>query len=234
MPCKSCEHIKDVNEAEGPYVIRTCPQCNRLMRLREPGKHGLGVQVHKGDQLVIPAGWLKKAANPLAGSGHFSKSGLGWFAQLVFGNGLEARRGDFRAAIDELQNEHEAVLRNSPLLAEFDVDDPDQFDAIFEKLSMNQNTPEWWLYVSAGCLSTAKTAIDNDDAALAGWAVGCAERFRSLYVFKEHFEDVVWMGHSAKRLTELSAARASCPIQHRHVGPACLARRAKVGPERAR
>ena len=24
-----------------------------------------------------------------------------------------------------------------------------------------------------------------------------------------------------------------CPIQHRHVGPACLAKRAKVGPERA-
>jgi Domain of unknown function (DUF4263) len=37
----------------------------------------------------------------------------------------------------------------------------------------------------------------------AAWAVACAERFRSLYLFKEHFEEVVWMGHSAKRLTEL-------------------------------
>ena len=30
-----------------------------------------------------------------------------------------------------------------------------------------------------------------------------AERFRALYVFKEFFEEVVWMGHSAKRLIEL-------------------------------
>jgi hypothetical protein len=203
MACKSCERVEDVNETEGPYVIRACPECERSMRLREPGKHGLGIQVHKGDQLVIPAGWLKLAADPLKGFGHFSKSGLGWFAQLVFGNGLEARRGDFRAAIDEMQNEYEGVLRNSPLLTEIDVDNPDQFDAIFKKLSTNQNTPEWWLYVSAGCLSIAKSAIDNNDPALAGWAVACAERFRSLYVFKEHFEDVVWMGHSAKRLTDL-------------------------------
>jgi hypothetical protein len=33
--------------------------------------------------------------------------------------------------------------------------------------------------------------------------MACAERFRSLYVFKQYFEEVVWMGHSARRLTEL-------------------------------
>ena len=33
--------------------------------------------------------------------------------------------------------------------------------------------------------------------------MGCAERYRALHVFKVNFEDVVWMGHSAKRLTDL-------------------------------
>jgi hypothetical protein len=39
-----------------------------------------------------------------------------------------------------------------------------------------------------------------NDAKKAAWAMACAERCRSMVVFKEHFEEVVWMGHSAKRL----------------------------------
>ena len=203
MVCRTCEQIEDVTEAGGPYVIRKCSQCGRAMKLREPGKHGIGVQIRKGDQLTIPAGWLKVAANPLKGGGHLSKSGLGWFAGLVFGNGLEKRRYDFLTAITELDDEYGEALKKSPLLAGFDLEDPKQSEAVFNKLNTNRDTPEWWLYVSSGYLSIAKDAIDKQDALLAAWAVGCAERFRSLYVFKEHFEEVVWMGHSAKRLTEL-------------------------------
>jgi hypothetical protein len=76
-------------------------------------------------------------------------------------------------------------------------------EAVFNKLSANKERPEWWLYVSGVYLSIAKDAIERQDAPLAAWAATCAERFRSLYVFKEHFEEVVWMGHSAKCLTEL-------------------------------
>jgi hypothetical protein len=50
MTCKMCEQVEDVSEADGLYVIRKCSQCGRAMRLREPGKHGIGVQIHKGDQ----------------------------------------------------------------------------------------------------------------------------------------------------------------------------------------
>jgi hypothetical protein len=86
MVCKSCDQIEDVTEASGPYIIRNCSQCGRAMKLRDPGEHGIGIQVRKGDKVVIPAGWLQIAANPLRGSGYLSKSGLDWFAGLVFGN----------------------------------------------------------------------------------------------------------------------------------------------------
>lgn len=33
--------------------------------------------------------------------------------------------------------------------------------------------------------------------------MACAERYRALYLFKVNFEEVVWMGQSAKRLTDL-------------------------------
>jgi hypothetical protein len=33
------------------------------MKLREPGEHGIGIQVREGDQFVIPAGWMKLSMN---------------------------------------------------------------------------------------------------------------------------------------------------------------------------
>src|ERR1700730_4084406 len=104
MVCKTCEQIEDVTEAGGLYVIRNCSQCGRPIKLREPGKHGIGVQIRKGDQVMIPAGSVKFAANPLKGGGHLTKWGLGCFAGLLFGNGLETRQHDFSAAIAELND----------------------------------------------------------------------------------------------------------------------------------
>ena len=203
MACTFCEKIEDVTEAGGLYVIRNCSYCGRPMKLREPGEHGIGIQIRKGDQVTIPAGWLKISANPLNGDGHLSKSGLSWFAGLVFGSGLEKRRDDFPTAIAELDEEYCQFLKKSPLLAELDVENPEHSEAVFNKLNAHHETPEWWIYISGMSLSVAKDAIEKQDAPLAAWASACAERFRSLFIFKEHFEEVVWMGHSAKRLTEL-------------------------------
>jgi hypothetical protein len=87
MTCKSCEEIEDVTETGGPFVIRACSQCGRPIKLREPGKHGIGLQVRAGDQVVIPAEWVKLAANPLKGTGQFTKSGLDCSLTLSSGAG---------------------------------------------------------------------------------------------------------------------------------------------------
>jgi len=113
MGCKTCEQIEDIMEASGPYVIRNCNDCGRPMKLRPLGKHGIGIQISKGDQLVIPAEWLKVAANPLKGSGNLTKSGLNWFAELVFGSGLETRQNDFLTALAELTDEYGELLNST-------------------------------------------------------------------------------------------------------------------------
>lgn len=116
---------------------------------------------------------------------------------------IETRKDDFLAAIAEMEEGYSDVFARSPALAKFDLDDASQKDAVFDWLISNKNTPEYWLYLSGVHLTIAKDAIERQDAQLAGWAIACAERFRSLYIFKEHFEETVSMGHSAKRLTEL-------------------------------
>jgi len=42
MTCAKCESVADVSDAGGLYVIRKCEGCDRLMKLREPGEHGIG------------------------------------------------------------------------------------------------------------------------------------------------------------------------------------------------
>ena len=58
-------------------------------------------------------------------------------------------------------------------------------------------------FVSSTFLSLLRDAIEKNDLQQAIWAMGCAERFRSMLVFKEHLEEVVWMGQSAKRVVDM-------------------------------
>ena len=203
MACKMCAEIADASETGGPYVIRNCPQCGRAMKVRESGAHGIGIQIRKDDQFVIPADFLKISANPLKGNAHLTKFGLNWFAELVFGRGMERRKDDYLTAMAEEFDSLGEFLKNSSLLVGRDIEDPGQSEDVYNILKENREKPEWWAYVSSTYMSIAKDAIENQNAALAAWASSCAERFRSLYIFKENFEEVVWMGHSAKRLTDL-------------------------------
>jgi hypothetical protein len=81
MPCLRCQHL--VDRPDVPHVIRTCVSCGRVMHIHEPGKHGRGFNIQKGDQVVIPGGWLNLSFNPLKSTGTFSRSGLQWFAEMI-------------------------------------------------------------------------------------------------------------------------------------------------------
>lgn len=203
MTCAACEQIEDASDAGGPYIVKKCAACGRRMKIREPGKNGIGIMIREGDEVVIPQGWLKIAANPLKSTGHLSRDGLAWFAGLVFESHLNTRRTEFMTVISELEDEYGEILKRSPLLTDFDVEDPSQAEALYNKIKEDNRTAEWLVYHSAMYLSIVRDAIAAQDAQLAAWAMACAERLRSLYIFKEHFEEVVFMGHSAKRLTEL-------------------------------
>jgi hypothetical protein len=85
------------------------------MKLREPGAHGIGIKVEEGDRIVIPEGWLNISANPLKGTGHLTRSGLQWFADHVFANDAIKRRGDFSAAMEEMNEAYGEALEKSPL-----------------------------------------------------------------------------------------------------------------------
>lgn len=198
MTCAKCENI--VERPDIPHVVRPCESCGRLLRIHEPGEHGKGMNIRKGDQVVLPSGWLKLSLNPLKSTGQFSRYGLNWFAQQIFLEDLPNKKDDVLAEIDRLEKRYDEILKPSKLLEGLDLENPDHSDRIIEVLKAHQDTREWWAFLSGTFLSILRDAIEKNDIQQAIWAMGCAERSRSMTVFKEHLEEVVWMGQSAKRV----------------------------------
>ena len=203
MSCDVCISKVDIEDLSTLYIIRTCPKCGREIKLREPGDNGLGIKVEKGDQFIFPQGWLKITANPLKGTGHLTKHGLEWFAKLTFVEDILSKREQFEQVLSNNEHYCSDILMQSKLIRDLDLDNPDHAEQIFQKLNGNQETIEWWAFLFGTFNTIAQEAIRENDAKKATWAMACAERCRSMIVFKENFEDVVWMGHSARRIVEV-------------------------------
>src|SRR3954471_22502626 len=123
MGCSQCDAILDVSEADGPYTVRSCEACGRRMKIRELGKHGIGIEIKKGDQFVIPANFITISANPLKSTGNLYRPGLAWFAELVFANEITSNREDFAPYLDKQLLELDEYLRKSEIFKGIDFDD---------------------------------------------------------------------------------------------------------------
>jgi hypothetical protein len=119
MTCEACRNWVEVTDLHAaPYIIRTCRECSRRASLRPPGEHGIGIEVQEGDQPVFPPEFLALAANPLKGTGHFTRHGIAWFAHLVFGaDEVVRKRDDVVGAIKEFITECEKDWEKSPLVS---------------------------------------------------------------------------------------------------------------------
>ena len=201
MPCSKCEAI--VERSDLPHVVRKCEGCGRELRIHERGPHGIGFNVRKGDQVVIPSDWLKLSLNPLKSSGQFSRYGLGWFAQQIHLEDLPKKKEEIHSEIDRIQARCDTILSNSKIIEGLDLENEEHAEEIINRLKANQDTPEWWAFLMGTFISFLRDAMETGNVQQAVWAMGCVERCRSMLLFKEHLEEVVWMGQSAKRVVDI-------------------------------
>ena len=205
MPCGKCADI--ANHSDAVHVIKKCEGCGRELRVPpEPGAHGIGIKVNQGEQLVMPAGSISLAFNPLKSNQRFTKPGLQWFAEMVFVDSLPGKNKD--VIEDELQKNckyFEDVVETSELIKESGLDhnNPEHFEKITQLIQENRATREWWANVAAAFARLAKDAMEKGDVKQAAWATACAERCRSMLIFKDYLEEVVWMGQSSAKLIDL-------------------------------
>lgn len=202
MSCPDCQSLVDIDDLSSPYVVRKCANCGREINLREPGDNGHGIKVEKGDRFVFPEGWLQISAHPLKGRGNLSRSGLRWFAKLIFVEDV-GKTEDVDGLIAKTADDAESILRESALFEHLNLDDEDGVLEAFEIVKKDQSTLEWWAFLIDTMTGIAQDALKDNDAKKAVWAIRAAERFRAMCVFKSHLEEVVWMGHSAGRLVDI-------------------------------
>jgi hypothetical protein len=201
MTCSACSEI--VDRSDVPHCVRTCPNCGREMRVYEPGEHGIGFRIEKGDRVAIPTGWLKLSFDPTKSSGMLTEAGLAWFAQKIFLEKFPAEHPQVATELERACGAAEAALRASELVRGLDLDIPQQADAAATMLMGHKDSAAFWALTAMNFYQIAQDAVREGDAARATWATMGAERCRSMLVFKEHLEPVVRMGHSAGRVVEV-------------------------------
>lgn len=202
----SCDRCKDIQErTDVPHVVTHCDGCGRELRIVRPGKYGKGLRLEKGDKITIPKDWMRLSVNPLKGRGRFTRAGLGWYAQRIFVDTLPKKEEEYPDEAQRLEDLMDETVAASPLLAErgLDPNREEDVEEIASILSEHPESIEYWAFLTGMFLAMAREARSMGDAAKASWASACAERCHAMVVYREHLHEVVWMGHSARRIIEV-------------------------------
>jgi len=135
--------------------------------------------------------------------GRFSRYGLQWYAEQIHLEELPKKKDEVAAEIDRLEERCDQILSSASILEGLDLTNPDHSDQVISKLRGHQDSVEWWALLVGTFISVLRDAIERKDVLQVAWAMGCVERCRSMLLFKEQLEEVVWMGQSAKRVVDI-------------------------------
>jgi len=152
-----------------PHVVRKCEECGRELRVHEPGAHGIGFKIRKGDQVVLPLQWLKPSLNPLKSTAQFPRYGLQWFAEQIHFEDLPRKKNEIAPEIDRLEAQCDQILSSSSVLAGLDLSNPDHADQIIAKLIERQDRVEWWAFLMGfWCIKGAQSEESQQFGSSAG------------------------------------------------------------------
>lgn len=173
------------------------------MHIVEPGELGRGIKVRQGDRFTIPEGWIQLSLNPLQSTATFTRYGIEEFAGRLFLGDIVNSPDKFPDALIDLERQTDAIMNAFPPLAGLDINDSSHFERILNIMKGYRSTREYWAYWVGNFISMSREAKSRGDHIKETWTIACAERCRSMMIFKEALEEVVWMGHSAKRILDI-------------------------------
>jgi len=201
MVCKVCENV--VERPDIPHVIRACSGCGQELHIYEPGDHGRGLRIRVGDRPVIPAGWLTIAFDPRRSRATLTRTGLQMLAATLYLENLHRSEDGYLEAAAALERSTDDIVNKFPPLQGLDINNAEDVEKILTIMQNHSSSTEFWALWAGMFLGIARKAIAQSNALRAAWATACAERFRAMMVFKQALEEVVWMGHSAKRIVDM-------------------------------
>lgn len=186
-----------------PHVVRKCQECEKTTYVCEPGGNG-GIQVRPGDVLTFPPGSILLSLDPNKASGKFSRVGVAWYVQnLLFFRGHVNAPEKFESTLDTYATDADQVLSTSDLLKHLNPQDEAQAREAVKIVTENQDKPEWWASCVTALAREVKRAIEANDARRAAWLTNWLDCCRSMLIYQEELERIIWPGYTARRLREI-------------------------------
>lgn len=124
-------------------------------------------------------------------------------AARLFLEDMHRKEEGYAEAAFALEKRTDEIVNSFSPLAGLDINDGSHAEKILTIMEGQRSTREFWALWTGQFLSIARSALEAGEASRAVWATACAERCRSMMVFKESLEEVVWMGQSAKRILDI-------------------------------
>jgi hypothetical protein len=124
-------------------------------------------------------------------------------AKQLFLEDILTKEETFAEEVKRLERQSDQLVSAFPPLAGLDINNRDDEDKIISIMQSHNNTPEFWALWMGYFLAMARVSREEGNINRSIWATACAERFRTMMLFKTALEEVVWMGHSAKRIVDI-------------------------------
>jgi hypothetical protein len=151
VTCPACQNI--LERPNVPHVIRTCV-CGRQLRIAEPGEKGKGLRVEKGDQVVIPAGFITFSLNPLKTRGRLFRAGIDLLAANLFLDGIASRASDPWAHLLEVERRTDEIVNRFAPIAGLEVNRQEDAEAILKIMLEHKGTKEFYAFWTGQMLAS--------------------------------------------------------------------------------
>lgn len=148
------------------------------------------------------------ALDPDRSSGRFTRFGLTWFVQsALFGSGPDGG-DDLRPTLEAYVEHAMRTIEESELVGHLDFEVEGAGEQVWEILKDRAETPERWAWMMLQGAAIALQAIEDGDAARAALGTYHAVNGKTLMLYVEQLDEVLWRGYTAEGFRHLEKALA--------------------------
>jgi hypothetical protein len=192
-----------------PHLSAGCADCGKTVYFVRTAPDGAAIQLEKGEQFTIPAGFIQISLDP-ASRGKLFRPGLSFLLKQFFIGSHPKQPADIISFSNELSAEADAILKGSKSLKGLDLDKEADAKTAIEKLKESQDSREWHAMNMGAFSRSLHKAIDKADALVAAWSGYMLGTVRGLTIVTEPlFEQTLWRGYLANQVVYEAAAAAS-------------------------
>lgn len=182
------------------HVQRECDACHRMTYVAESGDANQGLRIRKGDVVTIPAGAIRFSLDPSKSTGRLTRDGVSWlFQHLLFnampGNATGWTSDALNTFLETTSNEADNVLRTSPLFADLDLESESGGEQALQRIEDRHDLSEFWATMTGSMTQIVQQYIEEQDPLRATWAASVLMNARTMLIFKQHLEEIVWRGY---------------------------------------